>query len=1052
MPRNLDQVMEQYRNVGNMNVPTPQPPPYMIPNAFQSASHQMRPPMDRMGAMIGGFATNADDIVAARGRDTAGSWGRGIGTAIGFGVGTMTGSPWGAAMGASTGNFLGGMAGGALGYIPGVNQIFRGYQRMRWGGAIDQMAGMNTIQQGMYGRVSMMGGDSGAGGTGVNPMAALQLSQSFGGAPGGRQQMSQLTAAAAETGFLDTASNMGQITNVVKKLAGVMGEMAKLTGDPDFRNNLRELSNMRNMGLTVDQSLRSLKDMRMYGKMAGGMDIAQGAAGRGAALYQQYGLTGGLGSGMGASAAGMAGVGMGGLSPIERGLYGGQEGVTNTMMGGQAQYLGSTAKMFLPYLVERGAGGALQINQERLKNLRSPGADLGGFMRQGQANLAQMGPDAIQDLMNNMPALQTQMGQSLGQVGTFATMAALTRQIQKQTPGLSLQSAAGVATRDRATGNLLATQMNDPVMIGKAQAQLDAERIRTRQDAREQRTEQLAQEPGLIGRKWAQYMESQNTQGGWLAGSNQGAEAWEQAASQQRALDAAQGIRRRIPGAGGDIGAGELALVKGRMDTSPAGMEAANERYMQNRSMLTKFMHPGQGLTNLDAFGRAKAWHAPMDAFQIGYGGFKPLEGEFAALDIAKGQQPWYSPSESTRFAAGLIAPWGESNPERNTRLASELANVRTGGEAMAGLQKYTAAQFSQFDNDLKQTLSVGKKMGKKRTANVISLAKSEIIQHAHEKGADNQAVDANEVKRSIIRSFIKEGGMDAQQAQSFFDLNEKQLMRQAYHWIDASADRSAQKALGKTADADGARSNAVNIKNIEENEAGITKEARLGYEDVGLTESTYFRGALGAREPDKPEEAGIKALYAEADPETRALAMMVGGMPGEGDSGGLTDAQRAALGKVHAGISGMAGGDERLAKAKKLAASFTSSQRARMARVFGGRLAEGEGYGTIVSDLDQGMKGEGRYAKMAGRVKLGALELHRKKAGVSDVTEEGAGAGAKTNTSEARLKELDAQGAMLSDMTANMNKAAAALLQAAAVLSEKALVKAIKPYATKED
>lgn len=83
MPRNLDQVMEQYRNVGNMNVPTPQPPPYMIPNAFQAASHQMRPPMDRMGAMIGGFATNADDIVAARGRDTAGSWGRGIGTAVG---------------------------------------------------------------------------------------------------------------------------------------------------------------------------------------------------------------------------------------------------------------------------------------------------------------------------------------------------------------------------------------------------------------------------------------------------------------------------------------------------------------------------------------------------------------------------------------------------------------------------------------------------------------------------------------------------------------------------------------------------------------------------------------------------------------------------------------------------------------------------------------------------------------------------------------------------------------------------------------------------------
>ena len=173
MPVDLDKIKEQYSNLQNLNIPTPQPIPYRIPNAYgatsmqynasMTAAQQMRSfanmPTPRMSPrtmgydsaianQVGSLATNYEDIVNARSVEAGGTIGSVGGGIIGGVVGGVAG-PGGMMSGASMGSFLGGMSGGVLNAIPGVGHAMRGWQRWRHGGAMQQMAGMNQIQQGL---------------------------------------------------------------------------------------------------------------------------------------------------------------------------------------------------------------------------------------------------------------------------------------------------------------------------------------------------------------------------------------------------------------------------------------------------------------------------------------------------------------------------------------------------------------------------------------------------------------------------------------------------------------------------------------------------------------------------------------------------------------------------------------------------------------------------------------------------------------------------------------------------------------------------------------
>lgn len=1065
MPRNLDQVMEQYRNVGNMNISTPQPPPYVIPNAFRAPSYGPPPQMmqmggDRFGAMVGRYG-GYDDIVASRARQSAGTAGSWVGAAAGFGVG-MVGGPKGAFLGAGTGEFLGGLAGTALGYVPGISHAFRGYQRLMHGGAIEQMAATNTMQQGMYGRVSLGAGAMGAGGGGINPMAAHELMQSFSPQRGGfdRQTMASLTSMAAETGFLDTSSNISQISGVVKKLAGVMGEMARITGDPDFRKNMRELSNMRDMGLTVDQSLRTLKDMRMFGRMAGGIERAQAGAMAGAQAFQQYGLTGGLGRGIGAGVAGMAGVGMGQLSPIERGLYGGQEGVQNTMLQGQAQFLGQTAKVFLPYVLERGKDGKLQINQQKLNQLRGGKLGLNEIMSQGQANLAGLGPHTMEDMLNNLPALQTQMGQQAGgAVGVFAMQAALAKRIQQQT-GVTLESAANIATGSREAGVLLARHMNDPEMIKKMQAQTQEDMRHTRAEMRDQRAIQRDLEPGAFKRTWNEMIEKSAAGGGWLASWSQrrrGAqsrEAWEQAREQAEEQDRAMGVTRYRAEPGMITDEEEQALATKRVGRR--SKEQQREELMrrdEERSGWQKFWNPLETSDAVDERGTAlerTGWGgSQVVSAWNDYGGSATgrralTAGQLAAADIADNSRAWYNWSWGTsygweKFKAGFT---GDETGLQRVRGKVEAAarSAEENERVITGMQKLTVDDFARGEESLIASLETGQKLGAGPTAQALAAAKQSINQYAYEQGSDDSSLDPGVIRQRLTQALIEHGNMPPAEAKAYVDRNSEKLTKQAYHWIGQTGDPNAKRALANTEDA----ANVVKARTYEDlssNRAILGKKLRRAYTKLGLISEPMY----GTTEVTGEEDVGITSLYKEEDADVRALSLVFGGFD---STEGMSEGAKKEFLKLQTQFSKTPEGRAKFERARKLSRKLTPEQRRRLATQHGEEFASGGSLEKLAGDIEQGISGGGGiYADLGIRPEVAAHAARMKAAGldVSDIV--GPGAGGSTAEGRKRLGELGELDATLNSMAAQLNEASANLMHAANVLQSSGVVKAIVSY-----
>lgn len=1098
MPRDLDQIISQYNNVGAMNTPTPAPPPYQIMNAYgapsmkmnagtvamqmtQMARMQMPPPMMPMGVTPGGMGGGGmmggmdpyentmasqvqglggyEDIVNQRATRAGGSVGAWGGTIAGGVMGSV-GGPGGMASGAMTGNFFGGMIGGVANKIPGIGHALRGYQRMRWGGAMEQMAAGNQLQQGMYGNVSLGQEAMGAGGSGINPMAANQLVQALGTTQGGgfkRQDMINMTGAAAQSGFLDAATNVEQIAGIVKKLTSVMGSMAKLTGDPDFRNNMRELGQLRNMGLSIDQSMQTLKDIKVFGRMAGSGQAAQMGAQMGAQLFQAQGLTGGLGAQIGAGATGMANLSMGGLTDIQRGLMGGKEGVAGLMTQSQANFLGGTAQMIIPYVSERGPDGKLRINKKKLAEVQSGKIGLQEIVGRGSANLAQMGYKGAQDLISQAPELQVEMGQTLGAVGTFVTMANQTTNLMKGRPELTLESAASFVAGGRESGNLLASQMRDPEMRERMKAQLTEEQRRIAGEGRESRLAQLEQTPGAVGR-WAedQVAKIQASGGNMFTqmvannAADQRNEAWKQANAQQKQQDAALGFRRQVTGRPGAVFSEremELAAKRG------GSMEGSAAWINKNTSAWDRF--GGESAGDTDVQGRQmEKMKGPM-GIGIPTGRRELGRGDVEAADILGGRDVWYRSSYKTVYdeALGGFHPFsGRTGTESILGMPTSVGGVRgeigtaaeaatEGGAAIAETRKYSQEDFERGEDNIQAALQKGLELSGENSASAVVGMKYAAREFAREMGSQNKGIDPRLLRAQMVKALVDKGGMSRRDAEKFVKDNEKTLTRQAYNWIDQGGGEQGKRALLKTEDAAASREIGFDLEKVTKNEKDMTEEVKEAYEDLGLAASDAA--------PSPEEERGIAALFEETDPEIRALAMLQGG-----GKEGVSKEARAALEKVEAKYQKSPEGKKKWRRAQEVGKKLESAQSARLAERYGKEIGEGKtDVETMSKQLDVAIGGQeseagdaGKFAKLRYRTQIAKAQKYRKDTG-KDVEQVGEGAGLGTAGSAEKVKDIEGQKKMLDDMATNMNKASKTLLEAAKSLQSETWVEKIVRY-----
>lgn len=1045
--RTLDQVIAHYQGAGQqVAMPTPVPPPmvtprmaqrppYIVPNAFQSTQApgmsrtiehfmgagttmgmgpQMAPPVtpqpvmaapipmagmtpnpifhDPFQAMqqrnVMGLATTAGGINRQWVQQAGERWGGRIGAGVGAIGGAWAGGPWGALQGASLGEMFGGWAGGVMNDIPLVGWGMRTYNKLRWGGAMEQMAGANRLRQGMFGANMQLTG------AGANPLTgglgatgALQMSQAFGRAniPGmNRNDLINLAGAAGETGFLSDATSVEQITKTVKGLAKLMGEMAQLTGDPDFRNNLRQLANLRNAGMDTQQAMEFMRAAPMFGRMAGGAAQAQQGAQMGAAMFQAAGLTPALGMQMGMGTAGMVNRGMGGITATQRGLWGGQEGITQALTGMQAQFMGRTAEMLLPYLVEQGEGGQLQINQQRMRALRGGRIGFQQMMQQGAANIGQLGFGNVQELLMQAPELQAQLGQQLGPMGGMVTMANMARRLQQEMPGLTFGGAAttiaGGGREGMRMGRMLQQFAQNPEMARRLVEDINIQQRQIRARGRQTALAGQEEELGWFGR--------------WREGNRE----------EMRRAAARDPEMRRMMQRWGMI---EGGTAEQEMEAFERTQEQAAEE--AERTGLRRLVHrPG-----------ARVSRREEELARGRMGMAREIQMAGGAQEAATG----VAPGELTEAQEQAVARWRGGELFWGTRLLQPgdvqryrqraLGHIRQVGTRIREVRKGTEEQFGIAERGMRKSME--KQFGDKYHE-ILATIKTDVTAYARRVGSQEGIGLRMSVIRGIIRkAVINVGRFSKRDADRWMAKNGAAMERWAVRWIDQSGDKNAMRALQRTEGAMGLAENAFSAEAVEENEEELTKSLNETYYNMGL--------AAEEEAPSGEEEKGISALFEEEDPNVRAAATLIGQM-----GMGTDEEERALTTKLSRLRDSM--GEARWARAQKIAKKLVPRQRERLRAQWGGKIARGEVSMEEYAQMwERGIRGEGKAAGLGRRTILARRTAARREAGKEEEpTEVGEGAGLRTRETEKQVAVLEEQKQMLQDMARNMNRAANAL------------------------
>ena len=474
----------------------------------------------------------------------------GAGAWVGGGLGALAGAPFGAAaFGANVGSVMGTFAGSSDTINSSLAWLLEPSLRRSAHGMRLREASESFMT---------MGGGLDVTGRGMSPTAAARMTRGLHSLSNDRfneTDVVNLTQLASESGILSMAQSGTQVIDSMKNVLVAVGSIAKMTGDPDVKNALRTIADMRNFGLSTPETMMLMQNSRAWARMAGtsvNTLLSQGG-GVGAAIAQGAGLTAGTGVGLGAGNMGLAQamIGSGATSVQQLSLLGGASGLQQQLTeAGVAAMTGNFGRMLLGSVVERGANGQLRISNDRLNVLMSsPSLGLRDIARAAGANTT---PDIAQMLEQQSPELLDSLTRRLGSTGIMSLLNTVSRSNQSQF-GLANQAGGLQMLGINPTlAGAMSRAFNNPQFI---QGQLQQQRILSRELVMEQEA-QLANMSGPLGQFFSE------TFGGMFAGRDALAPDLDMsmAEQQEQARMRASGFSvTRTPGAvGGPLGRGMI--------------------------------------------------------------------------------------------------------------------------------------------------------------------------------------------------------------------------------------------------------------------------------------------------------------------------------------------------------------------------------------------------------------------------------------------------------------------------------------------------------------
>lgn len=408
----------------------------------------------------------ADDLGNVRAAQYQGAVTAALGTVTRMGVG-IAGNVIGSSLGAAAGGYLGGATGARIGsFIGGIGGgmladtvVGDAAQKALESNPLTNVAQRAAQIQGITTGFVTTGADVGSQGRGLGYGSALDVArfiqrQGYAETSGfNAADLMKIVDQGGKAGLLDNAQSVTDIKSKVMNVASVLRQFMQITNDPDVTSAIKELGNMRSLGISVNEAASAAQNMRAYAKMAGTSAQALNAVGQaGAYTFQMQGLSPGLGMQVGGAAMGSArqAVASGTYTDEQLAMQGGVAGIAQRSMEASAAML--KTPMLISAMSRMQDNGTFGLDPESVKKLMAgnlSAIDLGEMSARNIAEATnKRGAGAIGMYKMQENELQSQLGKALGPTGTemmqFNFVKNLMRDMGMESTPENFATAAGV--------------------------------------------------------------------------------------------------------------------------------------------------------------------------------------------------------------------------------------------------------------------------------------------------------------------------------------------------------------------------------------------------------------------------------------------------------------------------------------------------------------------------------------------------------------------------------------------------------------------------------
>ena len=353
-----------------------------------------------------------------------------LGRLGGLGVAGLLGGPLGmmAYEGLGMGQGMQGLASSVFNPVVASRQSALGIQNMSTG-IITGGPNLSATGQGFSATASQQVAQ------GLSGMAnSSQFRRDTGGAFN-RADLDRITRLSGELGMLDQAQSADKMVSEVRKVSKALSAFMKIAEEPDVQRAMKQMAQFKGMGFSMPEVPLAASNARTFARMAGvSTDEMMQRGAQGAALGQQFGVSGATGFNAGIGGAGLARQAATGMSARQLAMAGGEEGIANTLTAGALN--AATMDAYLPAAVRR-QNGRLTVDMSALREMMtSSSMTPADIARRGTQNIQALGGrSAVDELITRRRELQDEVASSMSpeQLALMPLMRA--RQAQRQIGG-----------------------------------------------------------------------------------------------------------------------------------------------------------------------------------------------------------------------------------------------------------------------------------------------------------------------------------------------------------------------------------------------------------------------------------------------------------------------------------------------------------------------------------------------------------------------------------------------------------------------------------------